>query len=119
MKFFLVLVLVLSTGAFAKPGRHFCRPSTTDIPCQLELALVCGEGYIDGCLTQQTDTHRCILKNEGESCSTDLEILCPEHFRDGCELGRTTRHQCVPVSGPSCAVESFDCPEGFTDSCGG
>ena len=117
MRILFFLLMFLSATAFAK-GRHFCEPSRTDIPCRLELALICGDGYIDGCLTQQTSVHRCVLRNEGPSCQLDIAILCPEGFRDGCEIGRTTRHQCVPVAGPSCA-ESFSCPEGFTDACDG
>ena len=117
MKFFVVLVLILSTGAFAKPGRHFCSPTITGIPCQLELALICGDDYVDGCLTGQTTTHQCVLSNEGEPCDEDIQVRCPRDFRDGCNLGETTRHQCVPVEGPSCRVEPYDCPEGFTDSC--
>lgn len=120
MKLLIALIMFcgvfLEAKAFEKPKFHFCRPNSTKISCQLQLALVCGTGYIDGCLTQQTNTHRCVLKNEGVSCDTPLQILCVAGFRDGCENGRSDRHQCVPVPGPSCSM-SFDCPEGFHDTC--
>ena len=88
MKLFFVGLIFFSSFVFAKPGpgNHYCRPSSTTISCRLELALVCGDGYIDGCLTQQTRFHRCVLKNEGISCSQDVAILCADGFRDGCEL---------------------------------
>lgn len=119
MKALLGILLLLSSMAFAKPGgHHYCRPDSTNISCRLELALVCGDGYIDGCLTQETRVHRCVLKDEGESCATEIQILCPEGFRDGCEINRTSRHQCVPVKGEKCEEDhNFMCPEGFNDDC--
>lgn len=119
MKVFFVSLVFFSSFVFAKPGpgNHYCRPSSTTLPCRFELALICGEGYIDGCLTQQTRTHRCVLKAEGASCAEEVQILCPDGFRDGCELNTTTRHQCVPVAGPSCEERGPDCPEGFRDDC--
>lgn len=122
MKTFLLLLLLcgLTLPAFAleKPRSHYCMPVSTNISCQLELALVCGDGYIDGCLNQTTRVHKCVLKNEGASCNTPVQILCIQGFRDGCEIGRTTRHQCVPVTGPTCdSGEPFSCPEGFKDLC--
>lgn len=115
-----LFVFVLHVNAFAidKPGSHYCRPDTTTISCQLELALVCGQGYIDGCLSGSTRVHKCVLRNEGPACNLEIQILCPKGFRDGCEIGRTTRHQCVPVIGPRCdSGEEFVCPEGFQDTC--
>lgn len=120
-KIFIALLLLVGLHLQAKADdgrRHFCQPDETNISCQLELALVCGAGYIDGCLNQTTQVHKCVLRNEGPSCDTPVQILCIQGFRDGCEIGRTTRHQCVPVTGPSCkSDEDWSCPEGFTDRC--
>ena len=122
MKSLLVILAfcLLSLSAFAdeKPSSHYCMPNSTSISCRLELALVCGQGYQDGCLTGQTSTHKCILQPSGASCIVPVEILCVAGLRDGCISGRTTRHQCVPYVGPSCdSGADFSCPEGFHDSC--
>lgn len=118
---FVVLMLSVFTfnvSAFDKPNSHFCNPDSTQISCQLELALVCGPSYQDGCLTGQTKVHKCVLRPSGELCNRPVQLLCVSGLRDGCETGRTTRHQCVPYTGPSCdSGESFSCPQGFHDSC--
>jgi hypothetical protein len=115
----LILLLGLHLQARADDARlHYCQPDETNISCRLELALVCGGDYIDGCLTQATQVHKCVLRNEGASCDTPVQILCIQGFRDGCEIGRSTRHQCVPVNGPHCkSGEEWSCPEGFSDRC--
>ena len=121
MKILFVLLLVLGMNLSASADgskRHFCQPDESDISCRLELALVCGAGYIDGYLNQTTNVHKCVLKQEGPSCDLEVQILCPAGFRDGCEIGRTTRHQCVPVTGPACKEGGqWVCPDGFTDRC--
>ncbi len=119
MKALLSILLLLSSMAYARPGaHHYCRPDSTSISCRLELVLLCGDGYIDGCLTQETKVHRCVLKNEGAPCSEEVEILCTDGFRDACEMSSTSRHQCVPVKGVKCEDDYyFMCPEGFSDDC--
>lgn len=107
-----------SVSASEKPGSHFCLPNTTQISCQLELALVCGAGYKDGCLTRQSNVHKCVLQPNGSACSAPVQLLCISGLRDGCETGRSTRHQCLPYVGPLCdSGEAFSCPEGFLDTC--
>lgn len=107
----------LSSLAFAKPSNHMCKALTL-ASCELEVSLICPEGYIDGCLTGQTQRHRCVLAQHGPSCELDIAILCPQNFRDGCELGTTTTHDCVPVRGPDCRTDMiWECPSGFTDGC--
>lgn len=122
MKTLMIALMMMSMSFLAHAEkdvrRHFCRPNSTNISCQLELALVCGPGYVDGCLVAQTQTHSCVRVNEGPLCTEPVQILCVQGFRDACETGESNHHQCVPVKGPACkSGEAFDCPEGFTDDC--
>jgi hypothetical protein len=114
--FFLPLLL-FSSHAFLKEGlSHQCRP-ISDVACS-ERALVCPPGYIDGCLSEETDNHECVLKNDGPSCELVMKLECPVNFQDGCRTGQTETHECVPVKGPSCEqAYQFSCPMAFEDSC--
>lgn len=113
---FFIMTLLSATQALAKQN-HICRAQEFT-SCRFEYALVCPNGYIDGCLTGETTKHQCVLKEEGPSCEFEIAILCPEHFRDGCEIGATDTHECVPVPGPSCSRNMrWNCPSGFIDAC--
>jgi hypothetical protein len=118
MKIFLLLSFftLFSMTAFAKHN-HFCKPQSFT-SCRFDYALICPNGYVDGCLTGETSLHQCVSKNEGPLCELEIAILCPTHFRDGCELGTTSTHECVPVPGPSCDRNvKWECPSGFVDAC--
>lgn len=118
--FAVVLLSLLSFAAlaFEKPSSHYCMPNSSQISCQLELALVCGPNYKDGCLTGQSTVHKCILQPSGELCRVPVQLLCIAGLRDGCDTGKTTRHECVPYIGPTCDTnDGFTCPEGFHDTC--
>lgn len=114
----LTLALVLLNVGHAEAKRsHICQ-AREFTSCRFEYALVCPDGYIDGCLNGATTKHQCVLKNEGPSCEEEILILCPEGFRDGCEIGTTETHECVPVPGPSCSRNiKWECPSGFVDAC--
>ena len=112
------LSFIFNASALEKPISHYCIPDSTQISCQLELALVCGPHYKDGCLTGQTTVHSCVLQQSGEPCNRPVQLLCVSGLRDGCETGTTTTHQCVPYVGPTCESNAeFSCPGGFHDAC--
>lgn len=118
MKLFLLLSFftLFSMNAMAKRN-HFCKAKTFT-SCRFEYALVCPDGYIDGCLTGATTKHQCVSKGDGPSCEVEIAILCPANFRDGCEIGATDTHECVAVPGPSCSTNvKWECPSGFIDAC--
>ena len=116
----IIMLSLISFGAsgFEKPRSHFCRPNSTNISCRLELVLVCGADFQDGCLTGQTSVHKCVLQPVGPSCREPVQLLCISGLKDGCDTGRSNRHQCVPYIGPSCDSDAeFSCPTGFQDTC--
>lgn len=110
-------LLLFSSHSFLKEGlSHQCRPMR-EVACTNK-ALLCPPGYIDGCLSNETDHHKCVLKHDGPSCEIDMDLKCPVNFQDGCHTGQTETHVCVPVKGPSCEDPyEFNCPMAFEDSC--
>lgn len=83
-----------------------------------ERTLLCPSGYIDGCLTGESENHQCVLRTDGPSCDIPMNLSCPKNFQDGCLVNQTDTHECVPKKGPSCENDlKFSCPVGFQDTC--
>ncbi|MFP5387547.1 MAG: hypothetical protein ACLGHN_15840, partial [Bacteriovoracia bacterium] len=75
-------------------------------------------GYLDGCLTNETRHHKCIVKETGPSCELEMNLRCPDNFEDGCLSGKSDIHVCLPVNGPLCnKAPQYTCPSGFVDAC--
>lgn len=112
-----LFLLNLSSFSYLKEDlSHLCKPVVVE-QCSDEI-LLCPAGYIDGCLSGETDQHQCVLKEEGPLCEVPMNLHCPKNFQDGCLVNQTDTHECVPKKGPSCAEESkFTCPIGFQDAC--
>jgi hypothetical protein len=119
VKYSLIFLFLLNVSSFSfldEGLSHLCVPSK-EIQCTTR-ALLCPPGYIDGCLTNESDYHQCLLKDEGPSCLIPMDLKCPTNFQDGCSLGQTDTHECVPVKGPSCEKKlRYSCPMGFEDAC--
>lgn len=94
-----------------------CSP-IEEVSCIVETSFLCPPGYLDGCLTGETRSHKCILVQDGPRCETAFDLNCPVNFEDGCLSGETATHACVPVKGKLCKESTeLTCPIGFEDSC--
>jgi hypothetical protein len=121
MKLFLGMFIFLITSMSPLPEEfvltHQCVPEK-EISCVVDTSFVCPPGYIDGCVTEETKKHECVLINEGPSCEVSMDLKCPENFEDGCLSGETDHHLCVPAQGQLCTENiDYSCPSGFVDSC--
>ena len=113
---FLFLLNVSSFSTLKDQTTHQC-VSKEEILCTND-SLICPPGYIDGCRTEETDHHKCVLKHDGPTCNVPMALNCPENFHDGCESNTTDTHECVPSKGYSCEdVIPYSCPMGFQDTC--
>lgn len=122
MKTILLISAFLATSMTSVPDefvdRHQCLPQES-VSCVVDLSLVCPPGYLDGCINEESRTHRCVPVNDGPLCSIPLKMACPENFIDGCDTGESDTHLCVPVKKDLCRVsqEMLQCPSGFEDAC--
>jgi len=121
MKIIFIISFILSTSMTSVPEQfvktHQCNPRIGP-SCVVDMRFSCPPGYLDGCITNETDQHICIPSNNGPSCGLDLSLNCPEHFEDGCLTGESDYHLCVPKRGQLCKDQNqFSCPAGFEDPC--
>lgn len=121
MKFLAGLFYLVSTSMAPVPRsfteRHHCVPKA-EVSCVVDLPFLCPPGYLDGCISGDESTHRCVLQEEGPGCDLQLSLHCPQHFIDGCITRETPVHSCVPIRGGRCTQgKEFSCPSGFEDSC--
>jgi hypothetical protein len=123
VKNLVILATILTTSMAPVPDelirRHQCRP-VESVSCVVDLGLICPPGYLDGCLSNKTNLHRCIPEGRGPSCDLPMKLVCPKHFIDGCDSGETSTHLCVPQKKTLClkSHKPLICPSGFEDSCG-
>lgn len=119
MKYTFIFLFLLNVSSFSvleDQTTHQC-VSREEVLCSEEM-LLCPAGYIDGCLTEETTHHKCVLKNDGPSCEVPMKLSCPENFHDGCDTNQTDTHECVPSKGYSCEdIIPHSCPMGFQDAC--
>jgi hypothetical protein len=119
MKYTIIFLFLLNLSSFSTlkdQTTHQC-VSRAEVICSDNM-LLCPSGYIDGCLTEETEHHQCVRKNDGPSCDIPMQLSCPENFHDGCESNQTITHECVPSKGYSCEdILPFSCPMGFQDAC--
>jgi hypothetical protein len=89
--------LVEPTGT--GPDTSTAAPTGAGVPCEQEIARVCGNGMVDGCQGNLTTTHVCVAANAtaGPPCSQEVALQCPEGQTDACLMtppaGAT--HVCV------------------------
>jgi hypothetical protein len=82
----------------------------TPVGCEMEIALECSDGFVDGCLLKHpseqskplTSHHVCVARAEakgGPPCAQDIARECPQGQRDACLV--TPRlsdlHICVTI----------------------
>jgi hypothetical protein len=91
----LVLITTFLVSASMSPvpdeytKRHECVPSE-EISCIMDSPFACPPGYIDGCLTNETRHHKCLIKETGPSCKLEMNLRCPDNFEDGVFQGSQT-----------------------------
>lgn len=92
--------------------------------CALEIALVCEEGFFDGCLEPGlTRDHVCVAdadRRGAAPCAQEIARICPAGQKDACLLqpAPSTQHVCVvdpaplatPPAPPPAALPSSDEP---------
>jgi len=70
--------------------------------CDVELALQCGEGMVDGCSSQLTAVHICMPAEEKASqpCEQEIARECAEGLVDACLMDppAATTHVCVSAA---------------------
>ncbi|MFN0250224.1 MAG: hypothetical protein ACKV2T_25290 [Kofleriaceae bacterium] len=56
------------------------------VPCAQEVALVCADGFADGCGGQKTTVHACVAAdaNAGPPCAQEIALQCPDGQIDAC-----------------------------------
>lgn len=61
-------------------------PKTAGVPCGQEVALVCGDGFADGCGASKTSVHACVAAdaNAGPPCAQEIALSCPDGQIDAC-----------------------------------
>jgi hypothetical protein len=75
-------------------------PLPTGQECAQEIALQCGTGSADGCLSQKTTHHVCVPDTAvpGPPCEQEIGLVCPEGQVDACTPPRVSdTHLCVIV----------------------
>jgi hypothetical protein len=119
MKHTFIFLFLLNMSSFTtldENTSHICLP-VEEVACTGE-PILCPAGYIDGCLTEETSVHTCVLRYDGPSCEVPMKLNCPANFQDGCETNQTDTHECVPEKGGSCSEgKRFSCPVNFKDAC--
>lgn len=70
--------------------------------CDVEMALECGEGLVDGCSSQLTSVHICMPAEEKASqpCEQEIARECAEGLVDACLMDppAATTHVCVSAA---------------------
>ena len=61
-------------------------PAQSSVPCELEIALQCANGMIDGCLEGKTTVHACVAADAamGPPCAQEIALECPDGQIDAC-----------------------------------
>lgn len=77
-------------------------PPSAGVPCAQEIALVCADGFADGCGGGKTTVHACVAADAsaGPPCAQELALECPEGQMDAC-LGTPAaaeNHICIVKS---------------------
>jgi hypothetical protein len=59
---------------------------TAGVPCAQEIALVCGDGFADGCGGSKTTVHACVAADAaaGPPCAQEIALQCPDGQVDAC-----------------------------------
>lgn len=75
---------------------------TEQTGCDVELALECGEGMVDGCGSQLTSVHICMPAEEKASqpCEQEIARECAEGLVDACLMDppAAATHVCVSAA---------------------
>jgi hypothetical protein len=70
--------------------------------CEVEVALACGEGMVDGCASQLTSVHICMPAEEQASqpCAQEIARECGEGLIDACLMDPpvAATHVCVSAA---------------------
>lgn len=78
---------------------------TEQTACDVELALECGEGMVDGCSSQLTSVHICMPAEEQASqpCEQEIARQCAEGLVDACLMDppAAATHVCVSAAEPA------------------
>jgi hypothetical protein len=86
---------------------------TAGVPCAQEVALVCGDGFADGCGGGKTTVHACVAADAsaGAPCAQEIALQCPDGQIDAClnTPAAAENHICIvkgDVPAPSAAPEA-------------
>lgn len=73
--------------------------ATAGVPCEQEIAAVCGDGMVDGCGGGLTTVHVCVAAAAvaGPPCEQEIAQECPDGQIDAClqTPASATTHICV------------------------
>ena len=77
-----------TAGGGAGGGESTMQAQGSGVPCAQEVALQCGEGMTDGCMTQLTTVHACVPADAtaGPPCAQEIALQCPEGQTDACMM---------------------------------
>lgn len=74
-------------------------PASAGVPCEQEIARVCGDGMVDGCGAGLTTVHVCVAADAaaGPPCEQEIAQVCPDGQIDACLQTPmpATNHICV------------------------
>jgi len=59
---------------------------TAGVACTQEIAIVCGDGFSDGCGGSKTTVHACVAADAaaGAPCAQEMALQCPDGQTDAC-----------------------------------
>ena len=86
---------------------------TAGVPCAQEVALVCTDGFTDGCGGSKTTVHACVAADAtaGPPCAQEIALQCPDGQIDAClqTPAAAENHICIvkdaaPVPAPEAAA---------------
>lgn len=70
------------------------------LPCTEEIARVCPDGFVDGCMTQVVSHHECVARGAtpGPLCTEEIAMACPPGQVDICRARAAqnpSNHICI------------------------
>ena len=91
-----------SSGSPGSPGSPATAAAGSAVSdgCKGEIALLCPEGYEDGCIGARTTERVCVRKGAtaGRRCDAKIALVCEAGERDAClHPAKSDRHICVRI----------------------